>query len=995
MRQLAFFLAISLLSHPVFCGNAQSAEELARAWISTPDETARAALLSESGVSEEDLFRALLAESDKLRIAANYRDAKSGLEFALRIAQKKADKLEISLAQFQLGKVSYYQSDYKTALEFFTQSLAGQENGVDPVGEALTLNFIGNVYRQQFDYKNAREYYKQSLAQAQQAGSKDVMARALNSLCLTDQQEEHYDTAAQECGTSLALRRELGDKPAIAETLVAQGRLDYLMERDDRALLDYQESLSLYQELQDPYYIEYLNASIGDIYYTQGNFVQALESFQSSLKMSRSQGDKDNTTYALRMIADIHDVQGNYDVALEYLQKALALYEGEDAHDLQRIYLQDLIGRVYLHKGQTREARQWISSALQMYEDLGRKRDMGFGHNELGELELQQGNYDAAVVDFTKSVELAKGLDSTIQATALKNLAITALSRGQSRAALDYAKQAGAFAAERNEPAVLWQALQIMGRAYSELGDSENARQALSQSIATLEDLRGKVAGGEEDRQRFLASRIGPYLAMIDFLISQKQIPQAFEYAERAKARVLLEALRGKRTEPEQFMTADERLQEKNLLERMSELNLKILKEKEKASPDVDVVLTTEAQLLKARNEHEAFFTNLYADHSEARLQRGEIPNISIRDAVEMIPDSETEVLEYVVTPERTYLFAVGSMGDSVRLFTIDLGRSQLSSLIEAFRGKVSSLDLDFSSEARRLYDILIGPAEPLLARKKNLLIIPDAEIWNVPFEALKTSENRYLIQNHVVLYVPSLAAFHEMLRIRRPDGSNAKNVLFAMANPVADSSAAAPAKELYRSELLSPLPDSQEEVNTLAGLYGRADSKIYIGKYASEVRFKTEAEKYSVLHIATHGILNNASPLYSQLVLSPGSVAGSEDGLLEAWEIMKLKLNARLAVLSACETGRGQIGSGEGVIGLSWAFLVAGVPTTVVSKWKVESTSTSRLMVDFHLYLLARPQGPFPIAEALRHAALEVMQQPNYKHPFYWAGFGVIGAGR
>ena len=995
MRQLAFLLAISLLSHPVLCGNSQSADGLARALISTTDKTERVGLLSEAGISEEDLFRALIAESDKLRIAAKYNDAKSGAELALGIAEKKADKREIALAQFQLGKISYYQSDYKAALNLFTRSVAGQKDGVDPAGEALTLSFIGNVYRQQFDYKNAREYYTQSLAKAQQAGNKDVTARALNSLCLTDQQEESYDAAAQECGTSLALRREIGDKPAIAETLVAQGRLDYLMERDDRALQEYQESLSLYQELQDPYYIEYLNASIGDIYYTEGNYVQALESFQSSLKMSLSQGDADNTKYALRMIADIHNVQGNYDVALEYLQKTLALYEGQDPHDLQRIYLQGLIGEVYLHKGQAREARQWISSALQMYEDLGKKRDMGFGRNELGELELEQGNYDAAVMNFTESVELAKGLDSTIQASALKNLALTAIARGQSRAALDYAKQAGALAAERNEPAMLWQALQVMGRAYSAMGDPENARQALSQSIATLEDLRGKVAGGEEDRQRFLASRIGPYLAMIDFLISQKQIPQAFEYAERAKARVLLEALRGKRTDPEQFMTPDERLQEKSLLERMSGFNLKILKEKEKAAPDATVVRATEAQLLKARNEHEAFFTNLYADHSEARLQRGEIPNISIRAAAEMIPDSETEVLEYVVTPKRTYLFALGNNTGSVRLFTINLSRSQLSGIIEAFRAKVSSLDLSFSSEARRLYDILIGPAEPLLAQRKNLLIIPDSEIWNVPFEALKSKENRYLIQNHVVLYVPSLAAFHEMLRIDHPDGPNAKNVLFAMANPVADSSAASPVRELYRSEILSPLPDSQEEVNTLARIYGRDDSRVYVGKYASEDRFKTEAEKYSVLHIATHGILNNASPLYSQLVLAPGSVAGSEDGLLEAWEIMKLKLHARLAVLSACETGRGQIGSGEGVIGLSWAFLVAGVPTTVVSKWNVESTSTSRLMVDFHRYLLARPDGRFPIPEALRHAALEVMQQPAYNHPFYWAGFGVIGAGR
>jgi CHAT domain-containing protein len=144
------------------------------------------------------------------------------------------------------------------------------------------------------------------------------------------------------------------------------------------------------------------------------------------------------------------------------------------------------------------------------------------------------------------------------------------------------------------------------------------------------------------------------------------------------------------------------------------------------------------------------------------------------------------------------------------------------------------------------------------------------------------------------------------------------------------------------------------------------------------------------ILHFATHGILNNATPMYSHLMLAPGTT--DEDGLLEAWELMQMDLQADLAVLSACETARGKFGAGEGVIGLSWALFVAGVPSTVVSQWKVESAATRDLMIGFHRNLRAANTTK---AAALRAAALSVMKRPTTSHPFYWAGFVLVGDGK
>ena len=197
--------------------------------------------------------------------------------------------------------------------------------------------------------------------------------------------------------------------------------------------------------------------------------------------------------------------------------------------------------------------------------------------------------------------------------------------------------------------------------------------------------------------------------------------------------------------------------------------------------------------------------------------------------------------------------------------------------------------------------------------------------------------------------------------------------------------------------EKLDPLPEAERQVNVIRQIYGAAKSKVYIGAEASEEHAKAEAGSYRILHFATHGILNDSSPMYSQLLLAQSEGDSNEDGMLEAWEIMKLDLNADLVVLSACDTARGRVGAGEGMIGLSWAFFVAGSPTSVLSQWKVDSGSTTELMVEFHRQLkaqMANPADSFSAARALREADLKLLRSERYRHPFYWAGFVVTGKG-
>jgi CHAT domain-containing protein len=223
-------------------------------------------------------------------------------------------------------------------------------------------------------------------------------------------------------------------------------------------------------------------------------------------------------------------------------------------------------------------------------------------------------------------------------------------------------------------------------------------------------------------------------------------------------------------------------------------------------------------------------------------------------------------------------------------------------------------------------------------------------------------------------------------------NGGTATPTLLAMGNPAIGKATSDHLQVAFRDEKLEPLPDAESEVKTLGQLYG-STSEVYVGAQAREDRFKAEAGKATILHLATHGFLNDSNPMYSHLVLSADE-KGSDDGLLETREIMDLDLKADLVVLSACESGRGKVGAGEGLIGLSWAFFVAGTPTTVVSQWKVESQSTTELMTAFHRARQEelRSKSSFASAKALRQAALQLMKTNRYAHPFYWAPFVVVG---
>jgi CHAT domain-containing protein/Tfp pilus assembly protein PilF len=815
----------------------------------------------------------------------------------------------------------------------------------------------GNLLRRQGDYAQAIFLYDTAQSAAEQLNDKFLIAGVIHMSGIAKYFIGDVESALAQFRKSVELFEALPDKRNVAMVFNSFGNI-YSDQGNYRLSFEsLEKARKLYEELGDKAGLAQAYTNIGIAHYQQGNFDLATELHEKSLQIETQMGSKYNIAGSLHNLGMTQAAQGNYGAALAYYQRTLAI--GEELKALPGIALTLVnMGNLYVKQNQLQEALRCYERSIAIYDSIGDHRGTADVLTGIANVQYRLGNYSEAIKAAERGVALASG----------------------------------------NYMEFLWQLYITEGKAYRALGQPDKARQFFDQSVVTIETLRTQLGGGEQEHQNFLEYRISPYHELVELLLSQGKSSEALVYAELSKARILLGTLQSGKISVTKAMSLQEQGQERKLKDEIVLLNSQLVRQKQSPQANPSQLAELNSRLTKARLNYEEFQSKLYAAHPELKVHRGQTRLLKPEEAAELLPNGKAALLEFLVTEEKTFLFVATQKpaehrAVDLQAYTIAVKRSDLVTRVEQFRQQLASRDLRFAEQSRALYELLVKPAQAQLQGKTNIIIVPDDILWALPFQALQPAAERYLIENAALSYTPSLSVLREMVNIRNAKSAQTAGpkTLLAFGNPALKDETVARLKAVNRDERLEPLPEAEKEVKALAQLYGSAQSKVYIGSEAREERLKAEANQYSVLHFATHGIFNHVNPMYSHLVLSQGDT--NEDGLLEAWEIMKLDLKADLVVLSACETARGRIGAGEGVIGLTWALFVAGSPTTVVSQWKVDSASTSQLMTDFHRNL-KNSKPTVSKAEALRAASLKMLRNSEYRHPFYWAGFVVIGNG-
>ncbi len=820
----------------------------------------------------------------------------------------------------------------------------------------------------------------------------NTLLGALGTRVLRHQTRGEYETAMHYARLQQAVAERIGDPVGVAAAWLNTGIVKFGQDDHEGALEAANKALALYESLGLKRGMALALENLSNSYRSLGDLRRAFECTQKSLHLAEEENHRRGIMIALSELAIIYGHQNNAEQALAHQERALALAK-ELGDTLVIATVQHDVALQYMKMGDYQHALEMYRQLLKQTESFGDVAGAAMVRDQIGRIYAEQGRYEDAL-RYHKEAFAAFEATNTKHAVivSLNNLSAVYLHQQNYTEALSLSERAVSLARERARKADVYVALTNLG--YSQLGLNRlaDARRTFSEAVSIVEDLRMQSAGGVEERQRYFEAGMGAHHGLLRVLVKENLPADALMLAERAKARALLDILQQGRVSIQKAMTAKEQEQERQLKSQLMQLNKQLGRVKQADKPDAARVAEVETQLDKARLNYEAFQNALYATHPELKTQRGEAPVINAQELARLLPNASTVLLEYLVTDEQTYLFAITRPAENtepqIQVYTMPIERAELAKQIESFRQQLANRDLGFRASAVKLYETFLKPAQAQLRGKTNVIIAPDNSLWDMPFQALVNGSGRFLIEDASVTYAPSLTVLREMTK-RRMNQSEPRTLL-ALGNPVSNPETAKRNGLTMRDGGVAQLPESAEEVKALGRLYGASRSKVYVGAEAREDRVKSEAGTAGILHFSTHGTLNNAAPMYSYLTLA--EVGPNDDGLLEAWELMQLDLKADLAVLSACETARGRIGAGEGVIGFSWAMFIAGVPSTVVSQWKVDSASTRDLMVNFHRSLISQSRPTK--TNALRQAALKLMRNPETSHPFYWAGFVLVGDG-
>jgi CHAT domain-containing protein/tetratricopeptide (TPR) repeat protein len=927
--------------------------------------------------------------------------AYTALEGALRLAREPGAPAVEAAVLNALGETCYYQARWPEAQAWFEQALAAARAGGSAWVEAHALNNLGVVFTVLGRTREAEGRYREALARWEALGDDAQRSETLYSFgfLLLDTLGD-LDGAAQAFGQALAIGQRLGAPAVEAKNLNGLGLVARRQGEIDEAFTHFRRALELARRAGDGLLEVTLLRHLGSLHRRRGELQEALRIYLEIL--AAGQGTVGTRSRVVHDLATVYVDLGDLEKARASYQQVLDLAPPER----YRYSIDALVnlGLVLHRQGDHEGALTRWQRALELSRTGGYTSGEALTRQNLGTFWREQGDPTAGLGELARARELWSALGEKPQeAKALHEIgtAYRALGRtAEAAAAFDRALELA-----QGDPALTALCLSKRAELDRDEGRLEQARAGYEEALRAVESVR-RAIGSDALRTSFLAVKRPYYEAYLDVLVRLDRLHPGQGYAEaalaaseRARARGLLDLLAEGRVEVHRGLDPD-------LQRRESELQAELVRAEERlaaaralAPPDPSSIALLERRRIAVEQDLEALAGEIRRRNPRYAQVRYPAPLAAAAVQAQLGPD--TLLLEYAVGAEVSYLFAVTRESLTVTALP---PAADLVERVRALRRALQAPDRRqlgrYVEEAGGLYRLLVAPAGDLLRRKPRLLIAPDGPLHLFPFEALLTDVRKsrgrplrdlpFLLREHAVGYIPSASVLAEV-RAPRAAAPGAGMRLIAFADPwygpEAQQTAAVRAGG-GEGATFAALPESRREVARIAGLYPPGAVELYLDHAASEENVKANPRLAAArtLHFAAHGVIDEQRPLLSGLALARPA-GGPDDGMLRAYEVFDLRLDADLVVLSACETGLGQQVSGEGIVGLSRAFFYAGAASVLVSLWNVAEASTPDLMVSFYRQLGASDQR-----EALRRAKLETIAAGTYAHPFYWSPFVLVG---
>jgi CHAT domain-containing protein/Tfp pilus assembly protein PilF len=925
----------------------------------------------------------------------DWEKAAEPLEKALKLA---SDKLVVYRLKCDLFIAM---NKYKELLEFAPEKAGLCEN------PDLQIDFftrISKAYNVLGQYQKALEFDEKALNLAKEIGNKKSEGALLGNIGVFYANTGQLQNALEYFFKKLAIVKEIKDKGGESHILMNIGALNDWMGNYKDSLIYYKQALELNKELDNPENKGLILGNIGAAYEKLSEYNKALGFHDQALEIFQKIKNKRYSAWVYMNIGALIYKLGMQEKALENLKKALQIVQEIGEKSSEGMIL-GFIGTIYNNEDGLDKSREYLIKALEISREIGDKRTEIMHLGNLGSLYLKLKEYKKADEVLTQGKKLAEQVGDTLTGTEL--LVISGIlyreQKEHQKSVECFQKTLSKGTIIRN-PRIMWNSEWGLALTYEEMKKYKEAIKHYRNSIDVIESVRGKLQSGEQ-KAGFLKEKIKIYEGLINLLVRQEgenpgkgYIQESFHIAERARSRAFLDLLAESEVTVATGLSEELRREEEDLQGQLTNIQQKLLNPQVKAEERKGIYKELQSIesnysdfILKVRTNNPKYASLIYPEP------------YTLEKVQNILLDDKTFIFEFFIGEENSFVWLISR--DKIIWSKSYPSSEKLFDKITSYQTQISrrKLNLDFKL-GEELFGILLKEGLEQVPVLSNLVIIPDGLLLRFPFEVLvigmEKGVPRYLLEDYSVAYAPS-ASVLGVIKMLEP--AKTKNLvdLMAIGNPFfgeEEEKAGNTALEFVRSRgvQLESLPYAEEEVLAIQNVYeihGKS-AEVYVQENATENIIKSgKTNQYKIFHFATHGLIDDRFPALSGLLLSPGKEPEGEDGFLRLNEIFNLNLNCDLVTLSACETALGKEIRGEGIIGLIRAFFYAGARSVIASLWMVSDRSTSKLMEEFYINLVA---GNTP-RQALRLAKLKLLKgdEAVFTHPFFWAPFVVMNGDR
>jgi CHAT domain-containing protein/Tfp pilus assembly protein PilF len=922
---------------------------------------------------------ALESQSNDARKAGDTDKAIKLLTNARAIYEKIGDKHSVAVNLGTTGLTRWSTGNWDVVIADYDKALAARRAVEDRILEGRTLNALGSAWQQKGEWAKAADYYAQAIELRRKTGDLTGLGTSLTYLGHVHINAGRYVEARKQYEAALPIVQSLNNPSQSIDLLSGIARVNASMGRLDDACEAYRQGIQLASDNQITDKQISLLTSIADTERYQGRYTDALDHLAAAEELLAAHPDPTGEIELHLNRGLTYMNMGELDDARVDLLKSAELSDSL-ADPGYAILAQNSIAILYFQLGANDRALKAADQARALSEKAANGRGYRDAMALRGETLLRTGHYDESLAAFQEALaqDQADGADELAIGDEVSIAGVRTV-KGETSAAREALRAIMPRAG--GSPFLQRGILTTMAHSF-EKENPDSAMHYYERALSLLERQAERIGGAElqtgylsgdvryyfEEVARYYASQSASNPATADVWSER-----AFRTMERAKARGLLDLLRNSvssRTSADEDAALDALYSldpsQPDYADKRAALDKKYL-DLRRTRVDAAVV-----SMSPERNPKNSSVTHL-------------------KDVSAILP-KKTMMLEFALGDSSSLLWVV--QRDKNELYRLP-PRSVIEPEVQRLRdaiAKPGSGDAAMLKSARELYRMLLEPGARALEKNQTLVIVPDGALFELPFDALvrgdalpgaPISHQWFVARKWDTVYAPS-ASVYARLHASTREQKYARD-LFAVGNPDFTG--------LSRegSGPLAPLPFAQKELDAIGAKVKPERRTMLTGRAASEAAVKQElrTESPRVVHLATHGLVNATEPARSSVALASGD---GEDGYFHTLEIISTPTTSDLVVMSACESARGRVSRGEGVVGLSRAFLGAGAESVVASLWSVSDESTAELMKVFYDKMFGNKQ---PASRALREARIALLDSEKFSHPFFWSPFVVTGTER